>query len=195
MSIRNFALGLVLAGLICPAFVNAQDNGNNGGGNGGGNNGGMQRGDRGGGNNGGRGNWDPAQMRERMLIGLKEQLGANDEDWKALQPKVEKVFDAQRDARSGGFGGFGGGRGGRGGGGNNGGGNNEPTTELGKASKALRDTLQDKDASADSITQKLEAFRDARKKADEELATSRKELRELVTPRQEAVLVVAGMLD
>ena len=194
MSIRSITLGLVLAGLICPAFVNAQDNGNN---NNGGNNGnnaqGMGRADRGN-NGGGRGNWDPAQMRERMLTGLKEQLGANDEDWKALEPKVGKVFDAQRDARSGGGfggrGGFGGGRGGQ-----NGGNNAEPTTELGKASKALRDTLQDKDASADSITQKLEAFRDARKKAEEELATSRKELRELVTPRQEAVLVMAGMLD
>ena len=51
-----------------------------------------------------RGNFDPAQARERYLAQIKEQLGASDEEWKALQPKVEKVLTAQRDNRRGGGG-------------------------------------------------------------------------------------------
>ena len=66
---------------------------------------------------GGRGNFDPAQMRERMMTRIKEQLGATDDEWKAIEPKVDKVMTAQRESRGGfGFGGFGGGRGGPGGG-------------------------------------------------------------------------------
>ena len=74
----------------------------------------------------GGGGFDPAQFRQRMMDGIKESLGASDEEWKALSPKVEKVMSAQRDGRSGGGGGFfgggGGGRGGRGGPGGAGGG-------------------------------------------------------------------------
>src|SRR5437867_3676371 len=75
-----------------------------------------QAGGGGGGGGGfGGGGFDPAQMRQRMMDALKQQLGATDDEWKAIQPKVEKVMEAQRDARSGGgmgmfFGGRGGGR-------------------------------------------------------------------------------------
>src|SRR5216110_2902919 len=70
--------------------------------------------------NGGRGNFDPAAFRERRMNQIKEQLGATDEEWKAIEPKVDKVMTAQRES----FGGFGGrgGPGGRGGGGGGGGG-------------------------------------------------------------------------
>src|SRR3954471_6899566 len=65
------------------------------------------------GQRGQRGNFDPAAMRERMLNGIKERLGATDEEWKVLQPKIEKVMTAQRDSRTtGGRGGRGGDRGG-----------------------------------------------------------------------------------
>src|SRR5205814_10221636 len=91
---------------------------------------------RGQGQGGGRGNFDPAQMRERMMSRIKEQLGATDEEWKAIEPKVDKVMTAQRESRGGfGFGGFG--RGGPGGGGPGGGGgggaDQQPTTAVGKA--------------------------------------------------------------
>ena len=49
--------------------------------------------------------------------------------------------------------------------------------------------------SADTITQKLKALREAREKAQAELAASQKELKELLTQRQEAVLVINGMLE
>jgi hypothetical protein len=141
------------------------------------------------GGRGNRGNFDPAQMRERMMTRLKEQLGANDEEWKVLSPKVEKVMTAQNNSRSGG--GFGGGRGGRGGGG---GGDNQPTTALGTASRDLRQALEN-NAPAEEINKKLAAYREARTKAREELASAQKELKELLTPKQEAQLVVNGMLE
>jgi len=94
----------------------------------------------GGGGGGGRGNFDPAQMQQRFMERVHDNLGfTNDTEWNAVQPLVQKVFDAQRDARSGmgrmfrgnrgGNGanananaGGGGGRGGFGGGGGGGGG-------------------------------------------------------------------------
>ena len=53
-------------------------------------------------NNGGqggnrqRGNFDPAQMRERMMERYKETLEiTSDDEWKAIQPLVEKVSTAR----------------------------------------------------------------------------------------------------
>src|SRR5258708_5221752 len=57
--------------------------------------------------------FDPAAMKERRLTQLKEQLGPTDDEWKVLQPKIEKVMDAQMAGFGGG--GFGRGRGGNGG--------------------------------------------------------------------------------
>jgi hypothetical protein len=149
-----------------------------------------------------RGNFDPAQFRQRMMDRLKEQLGATDDEWKALEPKVSKVMDAQRDARSGGgFGGGpgGGGRRGGGGGGAAGGGGGgapaQPETEVGKAAAALRTALEDKATAAEEIQKKLTTLRDARAKAHENLAKAQKDLKDLLTQRQEATLVVNGMLE
>ena len=128
---------------------------------------------------------------------MRENLGANDDEWKVLQPKIEKVFTARNDARFGG--GFGGGgrgmRGGGGPGGAGGGGDNQPQSAVGQATQDLRRTLENKDASADEISAKLKALRDAREKAQGELATAQKELKEVLTQRQEATLVSFGMLD
>jgi len=157
------------------------------------NNGGQGRGQGG----GGRGNFDPAQMRERMMTRIKEQLGATDDEWKAIEPKVDKVMTAQRESRGGfGFGGFGGGRGGPGGGGGGGGGaDQQPTTAVGKASADLRTTLDSKDAAPETIAKKLAALREAREKARKDVADAQKELKEILTQRQEAVLVMNGMLE
>jgi multidrug efflux pump subunit AcrB len=134
--------------------------------------------------------FDPAQFRERMMNNIKERLGASDDEWKVISPKVEKVMTAQRDARGGGgFAGFGG-RGRRGGGGDQ-----QPTTELGKASQDLRTALENKDTPADEIAKKLTALREAREKGRAQLQAAQKELKEILTQRQEAVLVNMGMLE
>src|SRR5205823_13756957 len=126
---------------------------------------------------------------------------------KAVAPKVEKVMTAQGESRGGGFGfgggGFGGG-GGRGGGGGGGGGaaggggggaDQAPTTAVGKASADLRTTLDNKDSAPETIAKKLAALREAREKAHKDVADAQKELKEILTQRQEAVLVINGMLE
>jgi hypothetical protein len=136
-----------------------------------------------------RGNFDPAQMRERYMNSIKEQLKADDDEWKVLSPKIEKLMNAQRDSRAGG-GGF---RGGRPGGGTPA--DNQPTTPVAKASADLRTVLENKDTPAEDIAKKLAALREARDKARADLAAVQKELKDVLTQRQEAVLVTMGMLE
>lgn len=126
-----------------------------------------------------------AEFRERMTQRLKEELGATDEEMKVLQPKLEKLNMARRDS-GGGFGGF------RGRGGDN---DNETLSPAQQASRDLRTTLENKNASAEEIAAKLKAVREARAKAREAVATAQKELKEVLTQRQEAVLVNMGVLE
>ena len=53
----------------------------------------------------GGGRIDPTQFRQMMNDRMKELMGANDEEWKALQPRIEKVQQLSRDASN--FGGMG----------------------------------------------------------------------------------------
>ena len=161
--------------------AHAQDNG------GGGQNGGGRRG--GGGGQGG-GNWDPAQMRQRMMDRMKEQLDMKDDEFAAVEPKLEKVMTARMEVMAGSMGGGNRG-GGRRGGGDRPGGN----TAAAKASAELQSTLDNKDAKPEEIKTKLEALRDARTKAKAELTKAQDDLKGLLTPRQEAVMVENGMLE
>src|SRR5689334_10941585 len=42
---------------------------------------------------GGRGGRDPAQFREQMKSQLKDLLGSTDDEWKILEPKIDKVSE------------------------------------------------------------------------------------------------------
>jgi hypothetical protein len=62
-------------------------------------------------NAGAPGGRDPAQMQQRMeqfrqqmSDRMKQAFGATDEEWKVLQPKVEKVQTLARQSRGGGMG-------------------------------------------------------------------------------------------
>ena len=139
--------------------------------------------------NGGRGDF-----RARMETFMKEQLGATDDEWKAIQPKLEKVLTAQRDMRGGMMGMMGR---------RNGGGRNnadaqapqENPSPVATATKDLRDTLDNKDATPAEIKAKLTALRDARAKAADALKAAQKDLTEILTARQEAVLVGMSILE
>ncbi|MFH1742602.1 MAG: hypothetical protein ABIH23_26660 [bacterium] len=134
-----------------------------------------------------QGGFDPAAMQARMLEGLKEKLGTSDEEWKAIGPLVENVMDKQRETRMGGMG-----RGMRmGGRGGRGGSDAEANPEL----DALRQALESESTEAAVIKSKLEAVRQIRKKNEDELKKAREELRQVLTVRQEANLVLIGMLD
>jgi flagellar motor switch/type III secretory pathway protein FliN len=181
-----------------------------GGGQGGGQ-GGRQRGqgDQGGGQRGG-GQFDPAQMaemRQRMAERMKERLGVDDEAWKVLEPRLTKVQELSRQQMMAGGRGmmaFGGQRGGARGGEQGGpqgqrprfpGQENREPTAVEKETEALNTVLENPSASAEQIKQRLTALRAAREKARTELATARQDLRQLLTMRQEAILVLDGTLD
>ncbi len=138
---------------------------------------------------GGRGNW----MQQRMDQ-LKTDLGATDDEFTGvIQPKIQKVMQAQRDAMGGMFG-RGRGRGGPGGGGGGGGQAAAPSATQ-AAAEDLKKTLDNKDSTPDDIKTKLQALRDARKAAKDDLAKAQEDLKSVLTARQEAVLVQAGMLE
>jgi len=165
--------------------------------------GGGQGGPGGPGGPGGR--FDPAQMRQMMAQRMKEQLGADDEAWKVLEPRLTKVMDLNRQAQGGGRGGMfgmmGGPRGQRGGNdaGDQGarrGPQQDPATmsPVDKASEQLRTTLDNQSAPPEEIKKNLTALREAREKAKQELATAQQELKKILTVRQEAQLVMMGQL-
>ena len=140
-----------------------------------------------------RGGWDMSRFRKMMMDRTKERLGVSDEDWKALGPKIEKVMTLARETRSSGRRGFMGR--GRRGGRNQENAADAPKSGLVKATEALLKAVDKKDATAEEIKGKLTALREAREKAKEKLAKAQAELRELLTQRQEAQLVLMGTLD
>lgn len=154
---------------------------------------------------GGRG--DPAQMQQRMeqfrqqmSDRMKQSFGATDEEWKVIQPRIEKVQTLSRQSRGGG--GFGGGRGGPGGdrggppGGDRGG---QPSdrqqSDVDKAGEALQKVLDNKDAPVEEIKAALGALRGARAAAKLELEAAQKALREVLSLRQEGQGVRMGLLE
>ena len=159
----------------------AQDQPNNGGGN--------QQQPR---DHGSRGHFDPAQMHQQYVNSYKDSLGLSDDEWKVLQPKLDKVMTMARDLRGdrGGFSSHS-----RGGPDQNANSSSQPQSAIAKASADLQEALKNKDTPADQIAAKLTAFREAKEKAKQELAAAQKELKELLTARQEAILVTRGYLD
>jgi hypothetical protein len=147
-----------------------------------------------------QGNFDPEQMRQRMLERTREQLGVtNDDEWKIISERVEKVMAARRDV-PGGFGFFGGRGGGRRGGGDNANAQNGDRPqrprfgpEESQAEKDLRAAIEAK-APADEIKAKLEKFREYKKSKEADLAAAQEKLKEVLNARQEASAVLAGLL-
>ena len=137
--------------------------------------------------------FDPAQMRQRMMTRMKENLKIDDEAWKVLQPRIEKVMTLSRDAGARGM--FFGGRRRRTRTPDQGGEAAEPQSDTAKAVQELQKTLENEAATAEEIKAKLKALREAREKAKQELAKAQEAVRELVTQRQEAQLVLMGYLN
>ena len=169
------------------------DGGNPPGGNPGG--AGGQGGGPGGQGGGRRGNFDPAQMRQRMMERFREQLGVKDDaEWGVIEGRINKVNDLRFSTMGGrGFGGRGpGGQGGQGGpGGQRGpggfGGQANPEAE------ALQKAL-DGGASADDIKAKLTAYRASQKEKEAQLEKAQNDLRQLLSVKQEAAAVLMGLL-
>lgn len=149
----------------------------------------QDRGDR-----GGRGNFDPAQMRQRMMERIREEFDVkSDDEWKIIETRLSKVMEAQREARMGmGFGGFRGPRRGGGDGGDNVRRNN-PFGEPSPEAEALQKAVELK-ASSEELKTKLAKFRESRKAKEAALEKAQDDLRKVLSARQEAAAVLAGLL-
>jgi hypothetical protein len=154
----------------------------------------------------GRGNFDPAQFKQMRIDRAHEQLEiTNDVEWKAIEPLVSKVVDAEGEvmrARAGGMFGGGGGRNRRNRGGDEGTNSNSdqprrqrqsPFGEPSEAVAALQKAIEDKAPTAD-VKAKLAAVRAETKEKEAKLDAAQEELRGVLTSRQEAIAVVNGLL-
>lgn len=177
INIRMGMLALALAGLVAGAGnVLAQQGGQ--------------------GQRGQRGNFDPAQMQQRMMERYREQLEVkSDDEWKAIEPLIAKITEARREV---GFGGMGRGMMGRPPGGPGGdnqgqgrrGFGGEPAAEVEALQKAV-----DSNASAADIKAALAKYREARKAKEANLAAAQENLKKVLTAKQEAQAVLMGLLN
>jgi Spy/CpxP family protein refolding chaperone len=118
------------------------------------------------------------------LDDVKKQVSATDEEWKVLSPKLQKVINARQvlngEAGGGSPGGFGG----------------PPTGNLiSQAQDELKTVLNDPKHTKAEVEEKIKAVRKARQKAKEDLEAAQKDLLQMVTPAQEAVLISLGYLE
>ncbi len=142
-----------------------------------------------GGGGGGRGNFDPAKMREMMQTRLKDSMGATDEEWKALQPKIDdlmKVRDAERSSMRGMY--------------RRPGSGDQTTadankTDLQKKTEALKALVDAKDSDPKAIQDALKGLRDEREKNRAAVKKAQESLKELLSAKQEAILVMYGMME
>jgi hypothetical protein len=149
-------------------------------------------GDQAGGDRGPR-NFDPAEMQKRIMERYQEVLEITDAaEWKAVEPLVQKVADARMQSFSGMGRGMLGGRGGRGGPGGPGG----PGGFGGQANPAAEALQKAIDAKASKAEMKaaLAKYIESRKAKQAELEKAQSALREVLTPRQEAIAALNGLL-
>jgi hypothetical protein len=201
--LRGVSLALLTSGLSAALF--AQDDANAGNANANNDrraqrraaqNGANANGDNGNGGRGQRGgNFDPAEMQQRMMTAMREQFGVTDDaEWKLITDRITAVTELRR-AQGGGFGGLGGlggfrgGQGGQGGPGGGRRGNAAANPEQDALRQAITDNLPDAE-----IKSRLARLRDARKANEEKLTKAQEELRAVLSVRQEAVAVMAGLL-
>jgi hypothetical protein len=122
---------------------------------------------------------------------IQQDLEAKDDEWKVIEPLLSEVVKGQFSqfmSTMGGMFGRGGAPGGAPGG----------AMGFGPAAQeiqALRTALDNPSTSSEDLKAKMKAVRDARKKAEEALQKARENLRKVLTLRQEAKILLAGMLD
>ncbi len=157
-----------------------------------------------GGGGGNRRDMSPEQFREEMEKRVKASLKATDDEWNIIQPRLDKVVTAQREAFSGRMGGFGRTRDN-----NNASSAATPSGTPGTSEKSSRDStrtpspeaealkaaLESEETPAKEIKTKLNSLRDSRSKKQDDLKVAREELRKVLSLRQEATLVMQGILD
>ena len=127
----------------------------------------------------------------RVMDDVRIKVHATEEEWKVIGPKLQKVvaarqiYDASRATAGAGFAGRGGG----------GGGGRWQADGVSQAYLDLRAAVDDPKTTPEEVQAKVKAVREARLKARAEMEAAAKDLSELLTPQQEAILVSLGYLD
>jgi len=147
---------------------------------------------------GDRGNFDPAQMQQRMMDNMRERLGVKDDaEWKIISERVQKVMDLRRDTAFGGgmrMGGMrppgGGGDAAAAQGGRRGGfgGTTSPEAE------ALAKAVEAK-ASKEELKAAMGKYREARKASQAKLEQAQEDLKKVLSVEQEALALQMGMVN
>ena len=139
--------------------------------------------------NGARGNYDPAQMQERMMTALRTQFDVTDDaEWKLISDRIVAVGEIRR-AGGGGLAGMMAARGSGAGGPSSSRGGRSGNPEV----DALRQAVQDKLPEAE-IKSRLTRLRESRKTNEDKLQKAQEDLRAVLSVPQEAVAVIAGLL-
>lgn len=150
-----------------------------------------------------------AEMKREEAQRMREDLELSEEEYGAIEPMIDRVRELTRESFVVGFSGQNRGRGGRGGPGDQGrrggfgrGGNPFGDVEMSSegqklqdATEALREALDKEEPSSDEIKDRLAGLRKSRIAMQDALRKAREELRGFVTPKQEASLVLQGILD
>jgi hypothetical protein len=164
-------------------------------------------------------------IEEQEALAMQQALGADEQLWRRIEPKLKKVRAFREQAFVGiglpfqssftssiapgqmggqGFGGFAGGFQFQAGGSMHGTGfqssspfqnSGHPQTEGERICQELQMLLQNPDANPAEINQKLAALRQARAKAKTQLVQAQQELRKVLNFHQQARLVLMGLLD
>lgn len=117
------------------------------------------------------------QDQRRAIEDFKERLAISDKDWPVVRPRIEKVYTLVRPLPQMGTG------------------NGRPKTEVERRSDELWNLLRHEPAAVDKVKASLTALRAAKEKAAQDLIAAKQDLRQLMTVRQEAELVLSGLLD
>jgi hypothetical protein len=127
-----------------------------------------------------------------LIDQLKTQLGATDEEWKVVQPKLQKVLDTRAVAVITPLN-----RGGRAGGAARAGGAvaPAPSNPVTAAQAELTTVLANVASTSADIEAKLKVLRDAKAKAADDLKAAQKDLLTSLTVKETAVLVNLGYLE
>ena len=119
-----------------------------------------------------------AWQRQKGIDKVKDELRVSEQEWAVIKPRFMAVYDLVRPVVV-----------------IEAGKNAPPKTELEQRDRELRELVQADKADMDQIKAKLAAYRAAKERANQELAKARQALRQIMNLRQEAVLVLNGLLD
>jgi len=134
------------------------------------------------------------QMQTMITQALKQKLGCTDDEWTVLGPKVLKVYtllssqstglqmrQLMGNSRQGNSQGRSG--------------SNQSTSSDDKTIEELQTLLLSEDTTSTQLKSKIAEVRKAKEKTRQELAKAQKDLRELLSLKQEAILISLGMLE